>query len=173
MTGTGLKTLFSLFAVALLSATAAGAEDLPRADDISSIDGIMIAYYEVVSGPAGEARQVARDKSLHHPDAQIILVTGEGLEGIGRMTLDEFHAGSATPASAFYEWEVARRTERHGNVVHVWSTYAIGSEDRSEITNHGVNSIQMVWDGGRWWITSWIFDARSPAPPVPDEYLPE
>ena len=166
--------LGAAIAGAIALANVASAQELPRAEDVGSIEGIMKAYYEVVSGPAGVARQVARDKSLHHPDAQIILVRGEGLDGMARMTLDEFHGGGDNiPTSAFYEWEVAREVERHGNVVHVWSTYAIGSEDRSEISNHGVNSIQMVWDGARWWITSWIFDARRPAPPVPDEYLPE
>ena len=41
----------------------------PRPADVSSIDGIIRAYYEVVSGPAGVAPDMQRDRSLHHPKA--------------------------------------------------------------------------------------------------------
>ena len=37
--------------------------------DVSSIDAIIDAYYEVVSGPAGESVDAARDRFLHHSEA--------------------------------------------------------------------------------------------------------
>ena len=39
--------------------------------DVSSIDAIIDANYEVVSGPAGESVDTARDRFLHHPQAWV------------------------------------------------------------------------------------------------------
>ena len=39
--------------------------------DVSSIDAIIDAYYEVVSSPAGESVDTARDRFLHHPQAWV------------------------------------------------------------------------------------------------------
>ena len=36
----------------------------PRPEDVSTIDGMIKAYYEVVSGPAGRPRQWDRDATL-------------------------------------------------------------------------------------------------------------
>ena len=43
-----------------------------RTEDVSSIDGIMKAFYEVVSGPAGEARQWSRDRTLYIPGVRFV-----------------------------------------------------------------------------------------------------
>jgi hypothetical protein len=58
-------------------------------------------------------------------------------------------------------------------VTHVWSTYEWRTTDDGSVGGRGVNSIHLVYDGSRWWITSWMFDGRNGAPPVPAEYLPE
>ena len=73
--------------------SAGSCEDLPRPDDINSIDGIINAYYEVVSRQAGEAMQSARDKSLHLPASQVVMLTDDphGTIKLNRMTIDDFH----------------------------------------------------------------------------------
>src|SRR5947209_11642451 len=47
----------------------------PRAEDVSSIDGIMKAFYEVISGPAGQARQWSRDRTLYIPDIRFVMMS--------------------------------------------------------------------------------------------------
>jgi hypothetical protein len=66
---------------------AVGAQEV-RPDDVATIDGIIRAYYEVVSGPAGESADVERDRSLHHPDAWIAIggVDGSGEPFVRRRT---------------------------------------------------------------------------------------
>jgi hypothetical protein len=143
---------------------------------VATLDGILAAYYEVVSGPAGTPRQWERDDSLHLPGAQVMVVEdGEGGRPVGhKMTLAEFHRRSdPLVESGFYEREIHRVVQRHGAVAHVWSTYEWQRSAEGPAEGQGVNSIQLFHDGERWWITSWIYDGRHGAPPVAAEYLPE
>ena len=59
----------------ILFHTTATAQPHPRPEDIVTSDGIIRAYYEVVSGPAGESADLARDRSLHHPEAWIAIAS--------------------------------------------------------------------------------------------------
>ena len=153
-------------------------EKYPLEKDIRSLDGIMKAYYEVVSGPAGEPRQIERDRSLHHPDA-FIAITGENDEGVPftrTMTLDEFHGDGAPYAQGFWEYEIERKVSTFGHITHVWSSYAWSTVKDGPIEGRGINSIQLVHDGDRWWIMSWMYDSERPNNPLPGsvaEPIPE
>ena len=147
----------------------------PLAEDVATLDGIIKAYYEVVSGPAGEPRQTERDHSLHHPDARAIItgIDQEGKPFIRNMTLDEYHEGSRAGGDpAFYEGEIHRVTQRFGNVAHLWSTYAWRTFEDGPVGGRGINSIQLYHDGDRWWITTWIFDNERADNPIPAAFLP-
>lgn len=142
----------------------------PLKEDVETIDGIMKAYYEVVSGPAGQARQWMRDNSLHHPNA-LIVFTGKGNDDKPYalpMDLDEFHADMSSYKNGFWESEIHRKTELFGNIAHVWSTYKTkrGNGSRSR----GINSIQLYNDGNRWWIISWMFDSERRGNTIPEKY---
>jgi len=52
----------------------------PRPEDVSSIDGIVKAYYEVVSGPAEKDREWGRDATLYVPGIRFIIFS-EGKDG--------------------------------------------------------------------------------------------
>ena len=68
MRGRLIGGLATVGVTALLLTEAVSAQ-APRPEDVASVDAIIGAYYDVISGPAGEAADVARDRSLHHPDA--------------------------------------------------------------------------------------------------------
>jgi hypothetical protein len=143
--------------------------------DVGTLDDIIRAYYEVVSGPAGELPDRARDHSLHLPEA-VVGIPGRDESGKPRlitMTLDQYHDRfGAARAEGFYEKEIHRIVHRFGNVAHVMSTYASSTTPNGEIIDRGINSIQLTWDGERWWIVSWIFDSERPDNPIPEEFLP-
>ncbi len=144
--------------------------------DVASIDAIIGAYYEVVSGPAGEPADQARDEYLHHPSA-VIGVPARGDDGrptIGMVTLGQYHDSfGGSRQQPFYEWEINRETQRFGNVAHVWSTYASSRSPGGEAFARGINSIQLFWGDDRWWITSWSFDQEREGVEIPGRYLPE
>ena len=143
--------------------------------DVADLDAIIAAYYDVISGPAGEVADRERDRSLHHPDALVGIsgVDGEGQPFLRTMSLDEYHdAFGGARQEAFYEREIHREARRFGNVAHVWSTYASSREPEGEPFARGINSIQLYHDGSRWWIMGWIFDSERQGNPIPPEYLP-
>ena len=143
--------------------------------DVSTLDAIIEAYYDIVSGPAGEVADRARDKFIHRPDA-LVAITGVNQDGegvISTMTIDEYHDRAGGPRrEPFYEYELHRLVQRFGNVAHVWSTYASSRTPGGEPYARGINSIQLYFDGDRWWVTNWIFDSERSGNPIPAEYLP-
>jgi hypothetical protein len=152
--------------VAMALAVASGATNAqlrPRPEDVATLDGIVRAYYEVVSGPAGEAADVARDRTLHHADAWVAIaaVDSVGMPIVRVMTLDQYHGANAPRRQGFWEWETDRTTQRSGNMVHVWSSYASARTPGGEPFARGVNSITLFFDGSRWWIMGWMFDASA------------
>ncbi|MEO8452625.1 MAG: hypothetical protein ABI647_22720, partial [Gemmatimonadota bacterium] len=66
----GLSLVFAAVSVASALAQAG-----PRPADVSTLDGIMKAYYDVVSGPSGSLPDPVRDQSLHDPNAQVTLLS--------------------------------------------------------------------------------------------------
>ena len=134
-----------------------------RPTDVSSIDAIIEAYSDVISGPARESADVARDHSLHHPDAWVAIagVDETGKLNVNVMSLDDYHGDGGVRSAPFYEWETGREVQQSGNMVHVWSHYASSREPGGEPFDIGTNSITLFWDGDRWWVMGWMFDATA------------
>ena len=144
----------------LLAGNVQGVEKV-MAVTVKTPDEPKVEYYEIVSGPAGEAPDAERDRSLHHPDAWVA-IAGEDSAGkpmVQVMSLDDYHGDNAPRQTGFWEWETDRVVSRSGNMVHVWSTYASARTPEGEPFATGVNSITLFFDGSRWWIMGWMFDS--------------
>jgi hypothetical protein len=89
------------------------------------------------------------------------------------ITLKQYHKNSdaALERDGFYENEISRKTENFGAVYHVWSTYQTKHEINGPVISRGINSIQLYFDGTRFWIISWVFDSESKEQPIPEKYL--
>ncbi len=157
-----LLLAFALLGVVAIAPTASQAQT-PAPDDVSSIDGILQAYYEVVSGPAGEVPDAERDRTLHHPDAWVAIAgtNSDGDPTVRVMSLDDYHGGNQPRSQGFWEWETDRVVSRSGNMAHVWSSYASARTEGGEPFAEGVNSITLFFDGTRWWIMGWMFDSSA------------
>lgn len=149
-----------------------------RPADVASPDAVIAALYDVISGPAGQARDWDRLRSLFAPTARMVPVVprpGGGFAALV-MTIDDYvrRSGDMLTRFGFTERELARRTERFGNVVHAWSTYegrfsASGAPTADPI--RGINSIQLTSDGSRWYVLSITWEAERPDLPLPASYL--
>ena len=146
--------------------------------DVASIDAIITAAYDVISGPAGKKRDWNRERSLFYPGARLVptaSVPGRNDVELEPQILDvEGYITRAEPLlkAGFYETEIARRTEQFGRIAHVWSTY----ESRYDPSDpapfmRGINSFQLFSDGKRWWILSVYWQHESAEHPIPEKYL--
>ncbi len=80
-------------------------------------------------------------------------------------------SGPVLERVGFRERELARRTEQFGHIAHVFSTYE-GRMETEPTVIRGINSIQLMNDGTRWWIISVFWEAERPDNPLPQQYLP-
>ena len=153
--------------------------------DVSSIDAIVAAAYDSISGPAGEKRNWDRERSLYYSGARLIPtakpVTSDEWQGtsenkIAPQILDiEGFIARVEPffkENGFYEKEIARRIEQFGRIAHVWSTYeSRHNADDPEPFMRGINSIQLFHDGSRWWIVTIYWQQESLVDPIPAKYV--
>jgi len=146
-------------------------------NDVSSIDAIITAAYDGISGAAGEKRDWDRERSLHYSGARLIPTARPGTtDGLAPQILDvEDFIARAEPYFAehgFFEKEIARRTEQFGHIAHAWSTYeSRHNADDPEPFARGINSIQLFYDGNRWWIVNIYWQQESGEDPISEKYL--
>jgi len=148
--------------------------------DVASIDAILTAAYESISGPPGK-RDWNRERSLFIPGARLIPTTENSGETslVGEIVphmldIDGFieRVGDYVEKNGFYEKEIARRTEQFDQIAHVWSTYESRHKaDDPEPFMRGINSIQLFYDESRWWIVSIYWQHESNGHPIPEKYL--
>ena len=81
-------------------------------------------------------------------------------------------SGPLLVEKGFHERELARRTEQFGNIAHVFSTYE-GTVEGEQHPMRGINSLQLMNDGKRWWIVSLMWEGENPKLSLPAQYLPE
>jgi len=145
-----------------------------RPADVASIDGILAAFYDVVSGAAGQPRQWGRDRSLYVPDIRFVQtgVDRQGRVTAERMSHQEFVDGSngQMVKNGFFETEIHRTTQRFGNIAQVMSTYEMRSTAGGPLIGRGINSVQLYWDGSRWWIASVAWDDERDGNQIPAEF---
>jgi len=146
------------------------------ADDVASVDAIITAIYDVISGPANHPRDWNRFRALLTPTCQFIPINRneDGTHAHVALTADQFiqNAGAYFDQNSFYEIETARKTERFGNLVHAFSTYdSYHNEDDAEPFARGINSFQLLYEKGRWWVANIAWQPEWPDLPIPDTYL--
>jgi len=178
-------TAYTLVAILTLAVAAVAQTDKTHVDvpsiearstDVATLDGLIAAYYDVISGPAGQPRQWSRDRTLYIPEIRFVAMAmgKDGKPVAHKMSHQEFvdASNAGLVKDGFYEKEIHRETQRFGNIAHVFSTYDSRIKADGPVIARGINSIEAFWDGKRWWIASAIWDEERPDNPMPKEYLP-
>lgn len=159
-----------------VAAQPAAAIPAARPSDVASMDAILAALYDVISGPAGQKRDWDRFRSLFAPGARLI-PTGKPAGQPARataLTPDEYvqRASVTLERDGFFEREIGRSVDSFGNITQVFSAY----DSRRTLSDaqpfqRGINSIQLLNDGTRWWVMTVYWDAERPDNPIPPKYL--
>ena len=172
-----VMAFLSVLSVAGWMAPAALAQPAPgpRAADTASSEAIVAALYDVISGPAGQARDWDRFRGLFAPGARLVPAAPRK-DGSAPVALspDDYvtRTSDAFVKSGFFEREVSRKVDGFGTIMHVFSTYESkrAAADEKPFAR-GINSIQLMQHGGRWWIVTVMWDQERPDNPIPAKYL--
>tara|TARA_R110000744_G_C19053320_1_gene528114 strand:- start:64 stop:576 length:513 start_codon:yes stop_codon:yes gene_type:complete len=138
--------------------------------DVESVDAIMNAYYDVVSGSSNEPWEFERDKYIHSKDAVITRLDENGKAESHTLEAEYIPFG-LSPKEDFYEKELKRKVSKYGNVAQVWSAFEIRTDPNTETNIRGLNSVQLHYESGRWWIDSWTCEMESEKSSVVSEFL--
>lgn len=145
--------------------------------DARTIESILAATYDVISGPAGKKRDWDRFRSLFYSGARLIPTGKRPNENEVRarvLSPDEYVERSSPllEKEGFFERGVSNKVDRFGNIAQVFSTYESRHNASDDLPfQRGINSFQLVNDGTRWWIMTILWQGETPENPIPNQYL--
>ncbi len=143
---------------------------------VKTLDSTLENLYRVISGEKGEARDWDLFRYLFTQDAKLIPSgkNNAGKVGCKFMTPDDYiqASGKWLFENGFFEEEIFRKTETFGNITQVFSTYESFHSESDEVPfMRGINSIQLLNDGERWWIVNIYWTQETEENPLPAKYL--
>jgi hypothetical protein len=145
-----------------------------RPGDVDSIDHIVAAVYDVISGPAGP-RDWQRFRGFFYSGAHMASTRQQenGPASVRVFTPDDYATRSQDYFSkeSFFENSVSNHVENWGNIAHVWSTYESRHARGEKPFARGINSFQLFNDGSRWWVLTIYWQQEDAAHPLPEKYL--
>jgi hypothetical protein len=154
----------------------------PVPADAVSPDAIVAALYASVTHTPDAMPDFERMRTIFLPVGMLIPPKRANEDIFTTLDVDQFadrfkKANATRKAkgepTGFVERELSRRTDCFGNVCQIFSTYESKNAASDEKPfERGINSIQIVKDGRRWWIASVIWDVERTDNPIPTQYLP-
>jgi len=145
---------------------------------VKTLDSTIATLYNVISGEKEVERNWELFKYLFKPNAKLI-PSGKNSEGIYQvqyMSPKDYikSSGNWLVENGFFEKEINRKTDTFGNITQVFSTYeSFHSEKDDKPFMRGINSIQLLNDGTRWWVVNIYWTQETSENPIPKEYLPK
>jgi len=143
--------------------------------DAGTIDGVVQALYESISFPKAKTPDWDRFRNLFlSSESPCIRTASDGVLVMNREDFIAFFEARIRKGTlkSFFEREIARSTERYGGLAQVFSTYEkrINPDDPGTPTR-GINSLQLFFKDGRWWICSLVWQDEHVGLPIPPKYL--
>lgn len=144
---------------------------------VLSLNKTIKTLYNTISAEKTKDRNWKQFKFLFKPKAKLI-PSGENEQGIYKsryLTPDQYIKNSSKwlKTNGFIEKEIHRKVNIFGNIAHVFSTYeCFHTKTEKKPFMRGINSIQLLNDGKRWWIISLFWSQETRKNPIPKAYLP-
>ena len=159
-----------IIAFVFTSSLYAQTADERYADDVKSISAIIDAYYDVISGSSQDPWQFERDKYIHSENAVITRLDENG-NAQSHSLEAEYIPLALSPKVDFYEIELKREVSHFGNMAQVWSAFEIRTDPNIASEIRGLNSIQLHFEKGRWWIDGWTTEMETDTNSLVSDFL--
>jgi hypothetical protein len=163
-----------LFAALFFIANIVTAQSKDYSGDVTSADAITGALYSVISGGPGQVRDWDRFRNLFKAESRLIPTrkNENGELTVKALTPEEYiELFSSRVTGGFFERELHHVSETYGTATHIFSTYETKEKKDGPVTNRGINSIQLFYNGKRFYILNIFWCAESLGFPLPDKYL--
>lgn len=179
----GLTVLSLLITTSIATAQTLARKPAASPPDAASVDAIVSALYGSVSHPSDAPPDFDRLRRIFLYVGMLVPPKTPEAADFTVMDVDQFseryeksvaaRKAKGEPPLGFFEREVSRRADCFGNICQIFSTYESRHAPADPTPfQRGINSIQLLRDGNRWWIASVVWDAERPDNPVPAQYLP-
>lgn len=154
-----------------------------NATDVDTVEHLVAALYDVISGPAGKPRDWDRFRSLFIPSGRMGVIRPDTpakddkparVSDVILLTPDIYveRDDPYFKTEGFFERSIANRIETFGNLTSVWSTYESRHDPKdAKPFARGINSIQVVHAQGRYWVASILWDDEHEGLVLPEKYL--
>jgi hypothetical protein len=140
-----------------------------RPEDVSSPQAIIAAVSDAISNDGTKPRDWTRVQSLFVPGAGRMIpsrLNKDGSSDVTVLTLDEYRARAGN--NLFVERPIAYDIQTFGRMTHVYESYGIRHKaDDAEPYVKGVNSVELFYDGKRYWVVQFFWDTERPDNPLP------
>jgi hypothetical protein len=144
-----------------------------KPDDVKSVESLLAALYDVISGPAGE-RDWNRFRSLFMPNARLTSAekSPDGAVHVRPNSVEDYVrlGGAYFLKNGFFEKPIVSRVQTFGNVAQVFSSYESRHALGEAPFARGINSFQLAYDGKRWWVVNILWDEERSDNPLPKEF---
>ena len=172
-----MKLIFKISILLLIvSQINVQAQESKYGNDTKSVQNILDAYYNCISGPIGQERDFDRFRNLFHPSANFTYSYWNKEETKASVLLfnsvEEFiEKLDYLDKKGFYEHEIVNTINEFSTVIQVFSTYTYRVEDNSTVPKKGITSYEIFYDGERYWIMSMFWNIESNKYKIPKKYL--
>ncbi len=143
-------------------------------EDVASPESLVAAVYDAISGPRGE-RDWNRIRSFYLEGAHLIPtgLRANGEHGLRILDIEQWIVGARELflREDFFEVQVAQQVDRFGQIAQIFSTYECRHQADGPAHMRGINSFQLLFKDGRWWVVNCFWDNESDGNPIPVKYL--
>lgn len=141
-------------------------KELVRADlsaaEVGTPEALTAAFYTFISGPKDQKRSIEKIRALFHLQSRLAVAAKHPEIGAFMRPMDlEAFLAFAIPQweKGFFEKGTAVTVTKQEGVAQVWSPYEIRLEADGPALYTGINALQCVFDGKRWWIMHLAFQS--------------
>ena len=132
--------------------------------------GLALLQARARTRASSDPWEFERDKFIHSESAVITRLDENGKAESHTLEAEYIPIG-LSPKEDFYEKELKRKVSKYGNIAQVWSAFEIRTDPKTESNIRGLNSIQLHYENGRWWIDSWTCEMESEKNNLVTEFL--
>ena len=176
-----MRAVWVVLLAAVIAATAgAAAEEQAAGPDVSTVDGVVAALYQAVSFAPGSEPDWATLRTLLLPNA-VIAQPVRASDEVELLSVDAFIGRFKEDLATFKMrdtgfWETVARVETttFGRIAQSFVVFEPRTDPSSaEPAGRGVDSIELIRTGGRWWIAAITTEHERPGRAIPTTFEAE